>query len=85
MSYEAIDAAGIKQFFEEAVEDYLQMCESENIAPEKPFKGSFNVRTGHKLHELVALEAQRKKMSINKFICYILAKECDKDLCSARA
>jgi len=80
VSYEAEDAKGIKKVFEDAVDDYLATCEAEGIAAEKPFKGSFNVRTGHKLHEMVALTAQREKMSINKFICYILQKECQKKL-----
>ncbi len=79
VSYEASDAAGIKMSFEEAVDDYLQLCEKEEITPEKPFKGSFNIRTGHKLHELVALAAERENMSLNKFICHILEKECDKN------
>lgn len=77
VTYEASDAAGIKKAFEEAVEDYLRLCKKEKIAAEKPFKGSFNIRAGHKLHELVALAAERENMSLNKFICHILEKECN--------
>lgn len=77
--YEAKDAVGIKKAFEEAVDDYLDLCKKEKVSPEKPFKGSFNIRTGHKLHELVALAAERENMSLNKFICHILERECDKN------
>ncbi len=76
ISYEATDAIGIKKAFHNAVDDYLQMCAMETIVPEKPFKGSFNIRTGHKLHEKIALAAQRESLSINNFICRILEEVC---------
>ena len=76
ISYEANDAEGIKRAFKDAVEDYLNMCEEAGLTPEKPFKGSFNIRAGHKLHEKIALAAQRENLSINKFICAILEKAC---------
>jgi predicted HicB family RNase H-like nuclease len=76
ISYEANDAEGIKQAFQGAVEDYLDICKKEDRTPEKPFKGSFNIRAGHKLHEKIALAAQRENLSINKFICAILEKAC---------
>lgn len=72
VSYEAQDAVGIKKAFEEAVDDYLATCEHENIEPEKPFKGSLNVRLGHELHQKVALAAIRKNLSVNSYICNVL-------------
>jgi predicted HicB family RNase H-like nuclease len=85
VSYESETAIGIKKAFEQAVDDYLKFCRKEKIAPEKPFKGSFNIRTGHKLHELVALAAERNNMSLNKFICLVLEKECNLGLQTASA
>ena len=80
VSYEAEDAVGIKASFEEAVDDYLEMCKKENIEPEKPFKGSLNVRLGPQLHKVVALAALSEGVSINKYICYILGKSSDAQL-----
>jgi len=37
VSYEATDAKGLRQAFEEAVDDYLDMCDNHNIKLEKPF------------------------------------------------
>jgi predicted HicB family RNase H-like nuclease len=74
VSYEAEDAIGIKQAFEAAVDDYLELCKQENIIPETPFKGSLNVRLGHQLHEKVALLALREDVSINKYICAVLTQ-----------
>lgn len=75
ISYEATDAKGLKAAFVEAIEDYLAMCANENIEPETPFKGSLNVRLGNELHRNVAIEAQRRNMSINKFIANTLEQE----------
>lgn len=85
VSYEATDAVGIKKAFEEAVDDYLEMCRKEKIVPEKPFKGSFNIRVGSQLHERIALAAQRENVSINNYICRILKQECDVDNSAAAA
>ncbi len=79
VSYEAKDAHGIKMAFEKAVDDYLQLCQQNNITPEMPFKGSFNIRTGHKLHQQIALAAQRQGLSINKYICNLLIREYQKN------
>ncbi len=43
INYEGEDIKDLKKSFEEAVDDYLDMCEEEGTEPEKPFKGSFNV------------------------------------------
>lgn len=68
VSYEATDAKGLRKAFEEAVDDYLDMCRSQNIEPEIPFKGSLNVRLGSELHRRVAIAAEQQHLSINKFI-----------------
>lgn len=77
ISYESESAEGIKQAFHEAVDDYLSMCDEQNIQPELPFKGSFNIRTGHELHLKVALAAKKENISINKFVCHVLGKACN--------
>lgn len=68
VSYEATDAKGLKKVFEEAVDDYLETCRNQKIEPEKPFKGSLNVRLGPELHRRIAIAAEQHHLSINKFI-----------------
>jgi predicted HicB family RNase H-like nuclease len=60
VNYEATNARGLRRAFEEAVDDYLEMCTEQNIKPEIPFKGSLNVRLGSDLHRRVALAATKK-------------------------
>ncbi len=83
VSYEGTNAHGIKKAFEDAVDDYLELCKKKKITPEKPFKGSFNVRVGSELHQRIALAAQNENVSINNFICRILKQVCDSNYHSA--
>lgn len=73
ISYEGTNAKGLRKAFEAAIDDYLAMCEAEGIEPEKPFKGSLNIRLGSALHRQVALAAARQHVSVNKFITDTLA------------
>jgi predicted HicB family RNase H-like nuclease len=50
ISYEGSDVKSLKKAFQESVDDYLETCAEQDITPEKPFKGTFNVRVGEKLH-----------------------------------
>jgi predicted HicB family RNase H-like nuclease len=68
VSYEATDAKGLKKAFRDAVDDYLELCESKKFKPEQPFKGSLNVRLGAELHRKVAIAAATLHVSINKYI-----------------
>lgn len=72
VTYEATDARGLRQAFEESVDDYLATCLKRKIAPETPFKGSLNVRLGPELHRRVALAAEQQQSTINKFIVQTL-------------
>ena len=74
VSYEGSDVVSLRKAFEEAVDDYLELCIEEGRKPEKPFKGSFNVRTGVDLHRKVALFAKDKGTNLNKVVTEALKK-----------
>lgn len=44
VTYEGQTPEELKAAFIEAVDDYIETCKELEQAPEKPFKGSFNVR-----------------------------------------
>lgn len=46
VTYEGSDAASLKNAFQEAVDDYLHLCEEQGRSPDVPLKGSFNIRPG---------------------------------------
>ena len=54
--------------FQYAVDEHIKDCEAENIAPQKSYKGSFNVRISPELHRRIAVMAKMQGVSINKLI-----------------
>lgn len=74
VSYEGTDVRSLRTAFEEAVDDYLKLCEDEGKEPETPFKGSFNVRTGTDLHRRAMLFAKSKGTNLNSVITDALEK-----------
>ncbi len=68
VNYEGTDAISLKNAFEEAVDDYLELCKAENLKPDKSFRGSFNVRTGSDLHRKASLYAKEKGLNLNSVV-----------------
>lgn len=68
ITYEGTDVKSLRKAFREAVNDYLELCGQENTEPEKPFKGTFNVRTGADLHRRAALYAKDHGVQLNKVV-----------------
>lgn len=58
----------LKSAFYEAVDDYIETCKEIKTEPEKPFKGSLNIRIGRELHQKAAITAEQNKTSINQVI-----------------
>ncbi|MBQ0055784.1 MAG: type II toxin-antitoxin system HicB family antitoxin [Synergistaceae bacterium] len=68
ISYEGKDAKGLIKDFHSAVDDYLSLCEAQNKAPEKAYKGSFNVRISPELHKQAAITAMAEQISLNSLV-----------------
>lgn len=68
ISYEGKTGQDLESDFREAIDAYLAVCRKESIAPEKPFKGSFNVRISADLHQKAVLLATEDRMSLNSFV-----------------
>ena len=68
ISFEGSSVAELKKAFEEAVEDYIIMCAEAGKAPQKSYKGSFNVRIPPELHKEAAITAKRNGISLNAFV-----------------
>ena len=77
ISYEGYDVKSLKTNFQEAVDDYLEICRLENTEPEKPFKGSFNVRLGSELHRRAVIEANKQGVNLNKLVTNAIDRYLD--------
>ncbi len=78
VSYEGRDADSLESAFKEAVEDYLSTCAELGKEPEKPLKGSFNVRVAPELHERAMIAAARDGMTLNRFVAEALRKAVER-------
>jgi len=70
--YEGQSLKELKQSFECMLDGYLKDCKAEGREPEKPYKGSLNVRIGSDTHRILAIEAQARDLPINAYIKEIL-------------
>lgn len=68
VNYEGETVAELQAAFHDAVDDYLGECEAQGIKPEKPCKGTFNVRVGHAMHLAAAEAASREHKSLNDLV-----------------
>lgn len=68
ISFEGQTGKQLEEDFMEAIDEYLADCEANGFTPEKPFKGSFNVRVSPELHQKAAFLASEEKMSLNTFV-----------------
>lgn len=68
ITYQGDSLTELKAAFEESVDDYLETCELLSKQPDKPLKGSFNVRIGPDLHKDVARSASQEGVGLNDWV-----------------
>lgn len=68
ISFEGQTGKELEADFKESINTYLADCKAENRKPEKPFKGSFNVRISSELHQKAAMLAMESKVSLNSYV-----------------
>ena len=68
VTFEGETVKELTDAFHYVVDEHIKDCENENIAPEKSYKGSFNVRITPELHRRIAVTAKMRGVSINKFV-----------------
>lgn len=66
VTFEGTDVATLEEAFSEAVDDYLATCQELGRKPEKPFRGTFNVRTGQERHRRASVYATTHAKSLNQ-------------------
>lgn len=58
----------LEEMFHQSIDNYLALCAEIGKAPEKEFKGTFNVRLTPELHRKIALKAAEAGISLNQFV-----------------
>jgi len=77
VTFEGEDVQDLKTSFEEAVDDYIDLCAEIKKEPLKSFKGSFNVRISPKLHSKAFKFASLKGTSLNQLVSEAIEDKID--------
>jgi predicted HicB family RNase H-like nuclease len=68
ITFEGNSVIEVKGAFEEAVNDYIELCKENGKKQEKSYKGSFNIRIAPEIHKKAKRLALLKGISLNQFI-----------------
>jgi predicted HicB family RNase H-like nuclease len=68
ITFEGETVKDLTEAFHYMVDEHIKDCESENVASEKSYKGSFNVRLTPELHRRIANSAKMRGVTINKYV-----------------
>lgn len=66
--FEAESVTELQVAFQEAVDDYLNMCKEEGKEAEKTYKGVFNVRVSSTTHREISRIAVRRGVKLNDLV-----------------
>ena len=65
----------LEKAFKESIDDYIEWCNEEGVAPEKPYSGKFNLRLSPELHREIDIVAKKLNISINSFVEKAITEE----------
>ncbi len=68
ITFQGRDVDELEREFRNSVDDYIQWCKEDGVAPERPYSGKFNVRMQPGLHRKAAITAKGLNMSLNSFV-----------------
>ena len=72
VTYQAVRADELIKNFHQAIDVYLEQCRINHVAPETPYKGSFNIRITPALHRALAIHAIQTGVNLNRLVEHIL-------------
>lgn len=72
VTYQAVRADELVKNFHQAVDVYLEQCRINHVAPETPYKSSFNIRITPALHRALAIHAIQTGLNLNRLVEHIL-------------
>jgi predicted HicB family RNase H-like nuclease len=74
IGFEGTTVEDLEKDFQAGIDDYLDMCAEKGMEPEKPFKGTFNIRLDSSLHQRLVAHAADEGKTLNAFIKDTLEK-----------
>ncbi|MBL3560918.1 type II toxin-antitoxin system HicB family antitoxin [Rhodovulum sulfidophilum] len=74
VGFHAESVTELKAAFQEAVDDYLEICAQTGKAPQKPYSGRVMFRVSPEVHRKAALAAELAGVSLNQWAEDVLRK-----------
>ena len=74
VTFECNEINKVKEEFEKAVDDYLEMCIRIGKNPDKTYNGQFNVRIPPELHRKISYKATVKGISLNSYVTQAITR-----------
>lgn len=68
LTFEGKTSELLERDFRDMLDEYLTDCAKDGVLPERPYKGSFNIRIGSERHALLARVAEERHTTINQLI-----------------
>ena len=68
ISYGGKTVDELEKNFRDAVDEYLAFCDETGKTPNRPFKGSLNIRLSHDLHLKASRLAEQRNQKLNAVI-----------------
>ncbi len=68
ITFEGDSVASLIEDFHNAVDEYEEYCKQQGKKPDKPYKGTFNVRIQPELHRAAAMQAALEGKTLNAFV-----------------
>lgn len=74
ITFHGTSVAQIRRAFKEALDFYLESCESRDESPDKPYSGKLMLRVPSEVHAAVARSAEISGKSINQWAAETLSQ-----------
>ena len=68
ITYEGKTIEELRKNFYQGIDNYLEICKKNNLKPDIPYKGSFNIRTSQELYRLALKKAKQENISLSKLV-----------------
>jgi predicted HicB family RNase H-like nuclease len=72
VTFQGQSVDGLRQAFEDSVEDYLAFCAERGEEPNRPFSGQLTVRLSPEQHRKVILAAEKAGKDVERWIAEVL-------------
>jgi len=79
VNYQGETVQEIEAAFHQAVDEYLATCQEMGVEPQKPYRGTFNVRIGRDLHRAAAIAAKQRNINLNELVKHAIEREVAAD------